>query len=270
METKKKGNVGIVILIIILVLALAGSIVYIVYDKYSNKVEEETVTNSTSTKTKEKEQEVEEENINVNSIFIQDLISRYDVKEAVDSGIVLYKYLYSYKELTPANMDNDYVRYIVGQDASRGLFDNSFSSDDFQKSCKKLFGNQITLTDSDIKYPGSSLSVMHYCTECATKFYVSTDAQAGLGVSSFKVQRKIVSAIKSNDQLIVEVAVAIIDTETSKVYKGMQDERTPILELEGVTADSFDINRDYSNLAKKKYTFDYVKAENNYILSSIK
>ena len=81
--------------------------------------------------------------------------------------------------------------------------------------------------------------------------------------NTYKLDRKVVKSIKKKNS--IEINVAVLFTSANKVYKTPDDDSV----IDGVKASDFDIDKDYTKLNQYKYTFNYDKSSDNYILDSI-
>lgn len=257
---KKKSNPLLTVLLMILTLAIGAGGSYYYFEVLNKEV--------VSTKVEEKE-EVEKdtaEELKPDSLFVKNLVTDYDYYTVFSTD--LYNVLYSQEKLEVNSLDESYKRALVAIKASRFLGNVGFSGEDFQLAVKELFGPNMTLENKD------------FDVGCAASYeydqendYYSFKESGGCGGTSFSsLERKIVKAVKKENTLEINVAVAIKNTEEDKVYKNYvtnPDGTDASQVIEDVTATTFDIDKDYSKLNQYKYTFNYDVENNNYYLASI-
>ena len=250
----KKRNPFVMFLIMVICLALGAGASYYYFEIYTEKdVKEEKIDPKV-----EEESKVEE--IKPTSLFINELIKNYD--HSMISSIEIYPKLYSQNKVAVKDLDETYLRTLVAKMANRNLGNASFTSEDFQNSVTKLFGNQVTLEDKTISADGGCTKV-----EFKDSYYNTTIGECG-GTSTYAVVRKIVKAVKTDKNLEVNVAVAV--TDGNKIYK-KYNATTNVgeEELTDVVYASFDIEKDYTKFNQYKYTFNYDNENNNYYLTTI-
>lgn len=264
---KNKGGKGLAFFLLILGLAIGGVGGYFGYS-YLNKTDKP--------KTVKKEQkEVKEEKLNVDGTYVKELISKYDLDNTTLEEINLAEYTTLFKddEVTASAIDKDYIKYIAGIDAYRGLYNNqSFTSDELKESIKKLFGDKVEVDDEDIIYPYSEpkLIVMTYNTDNTTYTHNKSSENKALPTSTISFKRKVVDAVKTDSNIYITVAIAILDTESDKVYKVSDAEGKLDKEVEGLTASTIDMAKDYKKFNSYKYSYIYDEESDNYVLDSIK
>ena len=261
----KKSNPLVTILLMILSLAIGigGSYYYFeIFNKDENS--EKIITKKNNTK---EEKTIDSEEISPDSVYIEDLISNYDFK--IVSDIEIYDALYRSEKTEIKDLNEIYLRALAAIKANRNLGGVAFSSSDFQNAVTLLFGKQVNLEDKSI-YDGKTCINVKY--DNSSDIYLLGETACG-GISVTELERKIVKVVKKDDdELKVNVAVAIINTEENKVYKNSvtNPDGTDGSELiENVTATTFDIDKDYSKLNQYQYTFKYDKDNSNYYLESI-
>lgn len=263
----KKGHPVLMTFLLILFLA-GGTALGWYFSGYINKFlnKEETKTEKKETK---KVTKINEEEISPNSIYIKNLISDYDFY-TVDNA-TLYTSLYSKDKTEIKDLDDIYLRAIAAKKANKSLSGVFFSSEQFQDAVTLLFGNQLTLEDKSI-FNGKSCVNIQY--DSSTKYY--SEGETACGGSGFPtLERKIVKAVKNKDTIDVNVAVVIFSGDPTvnkvfKTYNESSDDQNNLGEVvEGVTRDTFDIDKDYTKLNQYKYTYNYDKDNNNYYLTTI-
>mgnify|MGYP004633652895 FL=1 len=263
----KKGHPVLMTFLLILFLA-GGTALGWYFSGYINKFlnKEETKTEKKETKEVTK---INEEEISPNSIYIKNLISDYDFYTV--GNATLYTSLYSKDKTKIKDLDDIYLRAIAAKKANKSLSGVFFSSEQFQDAVTLLFGNQLTLEDKSI-FNGKSCVNIQY--DSSTKYY--SEGETACGGSGFPtLERKIVKAVKNKDTIEVNVAVVIFSGDPTvnkvfKTYNESSDDQNNLGEVvEGVTRDTFDIDKDYTKLNQYKYTYNYDKDNNNYYLTTI-
>lgn len=263
----KKGHPVLMTFLLILFLA-GGTALGWYFSGYINKFlnKEETKTEKKETKEVTK---VNEEEISPNSIYIKNLISDYDFYTV--GNATLYTSLYSKDKTEIKDLDDIYLRAIAAKKANKSLSGVFFSSEQFQDAVTLLFGNQLTLEDESISNGKSCVNIQY---DSSTKYY--REGETACGGSGFPtLERKIVKAVKNKDTIEVNVAVVIFSGDPTvnkvfKTYNESSDDQNNLGEVvEGVTRDTFDIDKDYTKLNQYKYTYNYDKDNNNYYLTTI-
>lgn len=246
------------IIIIILLLGLVGTSGYIVYDNFlqdENKEQKQTANENTS-----QEPTTNEENLKVNSLYIKNLIERYN------GGIYAYQFLYNDSPVTTTNLDDNFIRYTVSMNLGN-VYTDTIDIEDFRDKTKKLYGPNLNIADESINYPGITNPTMQVMelTEYATgeKYYRYTDVfeHAGLGTGKKVLNQKIIAATKKDNKILINVAVAL--TDENGVYQPTGEV------IDGLTAQTFNIDNDYDKINKYQYTFIYNEDNYNYYLESI-
>lgn len=263
----KKGHPVLMTFLLILFLA-GGTALGWYFSGYINKFlnKEETKTEKKETKEVTK---INEEEISPNSIYIKNLISDYDFYTI--GNATLYTSLYSKDKTEIKDLDDIYLRAIAAKKANKSLSGVFFSSEQFQDAVTLLFGNQLTLEDKSISNGKSCVNIQY---DSSTKYY--SEGETACGGSGFPtLERKIVKAVKNKDTIEVNVAVVIFSGDPTvnkvfKTYNESSDDQNNLGEVvEGVTRDTFDIDKDYTKLNQYKYTYNYDKDNNNYYLTTI-
>lgn len=264
---EKKGGKGFAFIMLLLGIALGGAAGYFGYS-YLNDTDTPKVV-------KKEKKEVKEEKLNVEGNFVKDLVSKYDLDNTTIEEINLAEYttLFKDEEVLASAIDKDYVKYVSGIDAYRGLYNNqSFTSEELKESVKKLFGDKVQVEDEDIIYPYSDpkLVVMTYNKNDNNYSHTKSSENKSLPTSTIGFKRKIVDAVKKDNNVTITVAIAILDTESDKVYQVSDAEGKLDKEVEGLTASTIDMSKDYKKFNNYKYSYIYDSATDNYLLDSIK
>lgn len=266
-NNNKKGH-PILITILLILFLVGGTALGWYFSGYINKFlnKEETKTEKKETKEVTK---ASDEEISPNSLYIKNLISDYDFYALSNADI--YTALYSKDKVEIKDLDDIYLRAIAAKKANKSLSGVSFSSDEFKDAVELLFGNQLTLEDKSI-FNGKTCVNIQY--DSSSKYYSEGETACG-GTALPTLERKIIKAVKKEDIIEVNVAVAIFsgDPTVNKVFKTYtenNDDQNNLGEVvEGATKDTFDIDKDYTKLNQYKYTFNYDKDNNNYYLTTI-
>lgn len=249
----KKSHTGLIVVVMLIIGFLiggAGSYYYFeVMNKDSNNAKEpESVV-----------EKVEKREVSKDSVYVKELIDSYDVSYI--SNVEVYDKLYLKEKTTPLDLDEEYLRSCVMKKANNSL--NQYIDVDgekYQDNVKKLFGNQVTLENK-------SYEIASGCTKYSYengRYSLAPVAGGCGGTSMSKMERVITKATKYASKLEVEVAVAIVDGESNKVYTGINKN-----EVVGVSADTFNIQGNIDKLAKYKYTFSYDALNDGYYLNYI-
>lgn len=266
-KKKKKSNPLLIFLLMVLAFALGGIGTYYYFEIYQEK---ENI--SSNSKEVQKKTEKEEKEFNPNGTFITDLLERYD--SYVITNCEIYENLYNKKSRVVSELDKEEIKYLVAKEAlniNRGKTPTYFSSEDFHKAAIRLFGTNLTVEDGNINlYPNKEGAIFTYDKE--NNQYTYHAPEVG-GTTTYTMERKNIKAIRNKDTLEVTVAIAILDSNTKKIYKGYNSAATNgslgVEEVEGFTTDTFTIDKDYSKLDHYLYTFDYDTTNDNYVLTSI-
>lgn len=251
-SNKKRINpiLTIVLMILSLALGVGGTYYYFEFIDNSKEPVKKVVT--------EKEDNKE---LSPDSIFITNLISKYDYYSISNSEI--FTNLYKEDSLKVEAIDEMYLKDLVAKNASKDLATSTFTSEDFKTSTEELFGDKISLTDTDITSYSTKCDCLKY--NSTTKMYTPTSSICN-ETTDLSMRRKIVKSLTKNETLEVVVAPALLDKEY--VYKSVESDK-PIDKIEGVTPETFDIDKDYTKLNQYKYTFDYDQENNIYRLNKI-
>lgn len=254
----KKRNPFTTFLIIIICLALGagGSYYYFeIFNKTDSTVKNEAVKNDSNKKEKI---DSSNEEIKPTSTYIKELIEKYDTTETQYKPVI-YQNLYSKDKIMATDLDNDYVQKLGVANIRNNFY---FTEDELNDSLTDLFGkDKFKAVEKEIEF----------ANDCSTYKYnnklYTLEVNTGCGgISTLTMKRKIVKAEKTDNNLYVNVAVAL--TDGNKIYKGYDGEKATD-ELADYTYQTFDIEKDYAKLNQYKYTFDFDKNNNNYYLESI-
>lgn len=239
------------IIIIILLLGLVGTSSYIVYDNFiqdENKEQKQTTDENTS-----QEPTTNEENLNTNSIYLKELIDRYNYYFINDSD--LEKILYGKNNTTTNDFSEDFIKQTAVH-ASNEKY--GYTTEQFHEQIRKLYGPNITIKDSSF-----AMNCGTYEFDIINNMYIRKESDGCGGSSMSYLNRKIVEAKKAEDKLLIDVAVARVDTADNIVLS------TSGQVIDGLTAETFNIDNDYDKINKYQYTFIYDEENYNYYLESI-
>ncbi len=264
---KNKRNPFLTILLMLFAFALGGIGTYYYFEIYHAKEDI-----SSKNKEVQKKTEKKEEELNPDGVFITNLIERYD--SYVITNCEIYESLYNKKSHVVSELDQEEIKYLIAKEAlniNRGKNPTYFSSEDFHKAAIRLFGTNLTVEDGNINlYPNVDGAIFTYDRENNQYNYKAPEVG---GTTTYTMERKNIKAIRNKESLEVTVAIAILDSNTKKVYRGYNSKATNgslgVEEVEGFTTDTFTIDKDYSKLDQYRYTFDYDTTNDNYILTSI-
>lgn len=254
----KKRNPFVTFLIMIICLAIGAGASYYYFEVYAkdNNNDDKVISKCIDANTVKKYEE-----ISPSSIFIQDLVEKYDDYTYFD--VKVYQQLYGKDKTTVSDLDLDYIKRVAVGSVVR--IPNSFAKDKLKDGIDKLFGkDKIKYEDSTIDF--TDFGCGQYKLQNDLYTYVKGDGCGG--TTLYNMSRKIVKTYKENDKLYVNVAIAIDDG--NKVYK-KYNSTTSLAEeeLTDVVYASFDIDKDYTKLNQYQYTFNYDKELDNYYLESI-
>ena len=241
----KKNNGFVTTILMILCIGIGIGLSYCYYEVYgSDSKDKENIDVSKNN----------EEELLPDGVFSTSLVERYDAYNLNSSDI--YNSLYSKNKIKAENISLDYIKAVV---VKRTLYLNGnyseveFTKDDFDRSLKELFGDKVSISDDDIlgfKYDNKSKEYTY-------------DEEKEKEEDNYKQTKKIVKSIKKKDS--IEINVAVLFTSSNKVYKAPNEDSV----IDGVKSSDFDIDKDYKKLNQYKYTFNYDKSSDNYILDSI-
>lgn len=255
---KGKSKIGVVILCIAMLLVGVGG-TYLFLNSNSKLI-----TKTTATKEEKKEEKKEElYEYKTTSPFITGLIERYDYSGM--TNVEIFERYYSKDEVKVTDIDKNYIKILIAIAANQGIVYPSFTSEQFQNAKTMLFGNGITIEDSDIDV-GCGNAIKYYSDNKTYIYYTSGGGCGGTTVQS--MLRKITGVKNNGDTLEVTVSAAIANAVTKKVYKDSANTQ----EIVGVTlSENYTIaDADYDKLLKFTYYFSYDKENNNYYLTTIK
>ncbi|MDO5003068.1 MAG: hypothetical protein Q4E39_02435 [bacterium] len=256
-KKNKKRNPFITFLIIIVCLALGAFGSYYYFEIFNKTSDDKTSTEQKNTNNSVVQKEDTEE-ILPTSTYIEKLIEKYDTTETQYKPVI-YQNLYSKDKIMASDLDNEYVQKLGVANIRNSFY---FTEDELNNSLAELFGkDKFKAVEKEIEFTN----------DCSTYKYnnksYTLEVNTGCGgTSTLTMKRKIVKAEKKDNNLYVNVAVAL--TDGNKIYKGYDGEKATD-ELADYTYQTFDIEKDYAKLNQYKYTFDYDKDNNNYYLESI-
>ncbi len=242
----KKNNGFVTTILMILCIGIGIGLSYCYYEVYGS--------NSSKDKRNADISKDKVEELLPDGVFSTSLIERYDAYNLGSTSI--YKALYSKDKIKVRDISLDYVKDVVVRRAlyfSDDYSNISFSKDNFDRALKELFGDKVSILDDDVvgfKYDSKS-----------KKYTYDEDREKE--ENTYKLDRKVVKSIKKKNS--IEINVAVLFTSANKVYKTPNDDSV----IDGVKALDFDIDKDYTKLNQYKYTFNYDKNGDNYILDSI-
>ncbi len=249
----EKKNKGLVIIIVILSLLLIAGGIYILIDKgvLSFNKQKENITSENETNKEQPSEKKEEVMLSADSVFVKDLIERYD-KSKISSMDIINRWYKSEKTLASdqslTEMKADAIFYQLG---------DYFTSEQLHDKVHQLYGPSINFTDETFEIDGG----------CSKYIYnngqYSKDVTAGGcgGTSAGKMVRKILSAKIVDEQLYIVVAVGIDNGMTENV----EDLNKNIIS----SSSEFDIEKDYDRLSKYEYQFIFDKENYNYYLQEV-
>ena len=241
----KKNNGFITTILMILCVGIGILLSYCYYEVYGSNFSKDKKSVSVSKNN--------EEELLPNGVFSTSLIERYNVYNLGSTNI--YQALYSKDKIKAEDISLDYIKAVAVKRAlylSNDYSDVSFSKDDFDRSLKELFGDKVSISDDDI-------SGFKYNSKSKKYIYEDGDRED----DNYRIDKKIVKSIKKKNS--IEINVAVLFTSSDKVYKTPDDNGV----IDGVRLSDFDIDKDYTELNQYKYTFNYDKSTDNYILDSI-
>lgn len=259
-KPKKRNPIGIIFLMILCLLVGAGGTYY--YFEIMNKEENNTIKSSAKEENKEEE-------LNPDGLFVHTLIENYDFY--LISNIEIFDHLYVNDKTEVKDIEEYYLRNLAGIKAQKSLDNTGFSSEEFQNAVTLLFGQNVVLENKDLSdNKEDSGRCYSYKYNEESKYYEVQQPSGCGGTTTLSLERKIVKATKKKEQLEINVAIAIEDSETKKIYNLYKDGTGVSDEVVGITLDSFDIDKDYEKLNQYQYKFEYDQENNNYYLVSIK
>ena len=248
------------ILIVILLIGFLGVSFYLVYDKVLKK-EPETVQKNQEEEDQENitDVEIQRNEMDANSLFVQELIERYDYYQI--TNVEISNTLYQVDSITSSSLDRNYLMQTARKNMGQmnPEFPSSFSNEEMFRYIQKLYGPAVSLE------PGSfgTDSCGSYQYNAATGEYTYVQSMGCGGISASSMERKIVSAIQEDNQILVEVAVAILNGYTNTVDNPIGGA------INGLTPDTFNIENDYDKVSHYQYKFVYDENTYNYYLDSI-
>lgn len=260
-EKKRSKWFLVTILLMILCLGIGIGITYFYLEVYRN-----TVTTTEEEQNDDSNAAIEEE-ISPTSLFVKELISNYDYETMSETEI--FEVLYNKDKIYVKDLEESYLRALAVKKANQWVEGIGFSSEEFQDSVVMLFGSQVLLKDQDFSLRNACIEIQY---DSQNKFYTAVETDGCGSTTVYSMQRKIIKAIKKENSMEINVAVAIINDNTKKIFRGYDSslsENAGIDEVDGITKDTFDIDKDYSKLNQYKYTFNYDSDNNNYYLVSV-
>ena len=250
-----KKNIVIAILAFCLLVAVG-------YISYNNMFkEEQELTTEKEDKTEknevdnvtEQEESSKVENLDINSAFVKDLIERYDYFDIANTEIS--NALYKKENLTSNEISMDYIKKTAINQMSQR---NSFSKEELSQKVKQLYGPNVQVTDGNV----GSEACGYYSFDANDNMYTYTKGTGCGGIAMESMERKIISATKENNTVLITVAVAILSYPSFIT--------TPMGEaITSLNYDTFNIETDYNQLSQYQYKFSYDEANYNYYLESI-
>lgn len=258
----KKKNTGVVVcigLIAGLLIGLGGA--YLFFSMNPKLITKTSI--STDVEEKEDNNEKTIENFKTTSLFIKNLIERYDHHHITNTET--FERLYSKDETKVTDLSKDIIKILSAKEANRNLIQTNFTEEEFQNAKTILFGNNITLENGDINL-NSCGDVIKY--QSTSKYYYHVQGGGCGGASASTMLRKITKVENTGDTLEVTVAAGILDTTSNKVY--MDTKRTQEITGVQVLANNTISDSDYDKLPKFTYHFSYDEENNNYYLTTIK
>lgn len=263
-KQNKKSPIFIIFLFL-LALGIGAFGSYYYFEVYQSPQE------SVSSKKDVQDEKMEQEELNPEGVFVKNLISRYDIYTIFEHE--LCEILYNEEKVVVNDWDQNVISILAAKDASNqsgGISTNRFSNEEFHNSVVKLFGTDKIVKDQDIQY---HLGEATYIYDANTGYYHYKEPQGLGGTTTYTFERKNLKAETNGEVLKVTVAIALLDTNTKKVYKKYQAKASNGVvvtdEVEGITIDNFSIDKDYDKLDQYQYTFHYDKENNNYFLTEI-
>lgn len=242
---EKKSNKGFGIFLLCIAFLLIGAgLSYYYLTVYANKGKTQVNTDVKS--------------LNTSGVLVNELISRIDY----DDGCGINSYLYKKSILTANDMDDNYKRALIAQEAYGKKIDGNitFTEEKFQQASKILFGSTINL--SDINMTNICPNIIF---DSANQVYREVQTVCNRTCNPLKTVRYIVKAEQTDKNIYITVAVANIEEVTKKVYNTNDNNSV----IQGIDGNVFDIAVDYEKVNNYKYTYNYDSENNNYIFKSI-
>lgn len=259
-KPKKRNPIGIIFLMILCLLLGAGGTYY--YFEVMNKKQPQKLEDNNIKK------EEKEEELNPDGVYIRSLIADYDF--SLIDNMTIYEQLYSREKTEIKDIDEYYLRNLVGIKAQRSLENRGFSGDDFQDSVKLLFGPHFVLENKDLSDNADDAGRCYsYKYNEESKNYEFQEPMGCGGTSPFSLKRKIIKATKDKEKIKINIAVAIVDSESKKVYRSYKEGVGVGDEVEKLSIDRFDMDKDYDQVNQYQYLFQYDLENNHYYLVSI-
>ena len=253
----KKKHTGLLVVIFLLSgLLLGGGCCYYYLTAYKGFKK---CPKTTSVVKDNKDNTQEKVSYDVSSIFVKDLIARYDY--AAPSSSNIYRTLYTGNFVSSA-MSND-LKLILAFANTNHSINGNVTKDELDVAMKKLFGSNFSYTDGTVKNCGScncgDLNFYNYDDYKAYSYVAGNECGC---TTNEAMLRKIVATNYVDGKLTVTVAACIKKGDDNNIYD--MDSIYPNLK-----ADSFDIDKDYDKINNYNYNFVYDKENNNFYLESI-
>ena len=255
-EKPKKRHTGLIVFIVLIsgIMMGAGGCYY--YFFYMNKPDNKCNTSKTV-----KKDLFENQDLDVDSVFVKDLVSRYD--EYALSSSEIYDNLYKSDINSTKDMDSNIKNAIAYKNIGLSIY-NSFTNDELNDQYVKLFGDKDSMKEEDFSY---GCGVFKY-DKVEKKYKYSPSAGCASENDNSSLVRKILKAKIKDNNVYINVAVGI------KKVNDKNNKEINILNRDGVIEDvdgtSFDIDKDYNKLDKVQYKFMYDAGNRNFYLVSIK
>ena len=248
---EKKGHPFLVFLIMLLCIGIGAGASYYYFEVYKDSDK------SSDKKTIKEEPKVTTEQLQPTSRFIVKLIDKYG-----SGTLKSYDELYSKEKTMITDLSVDYAQKLAALNIMGVGF---FTKADLQSSLDELFGkDKIKSDDKDI--------IIDDCEKLKyndDRYLLYTETNCG-GTTSFDVKTKIVKAEKNLETNVLTVNVAVAITDGNKVYKSYDvDAKTAKDEIATLTAETLNMDSDYTKFNQYKYTFNYDNDNNDYYLESI-
>lgn len=250
-----------IILCILLVMSVCGFCIYYQIENHDKN------------NVKNPETQKIEEKIDTNSDIVTISMNKFSILNDTFVAGNMFGYLYRKNNYTVDNIDND-VKLMLGTEQLY-LKDDNFKYGNFpvvktksemQNEIQKIFGNDVTYSDSNINLNCKTLGTY----DNTNQTYTFTESDGCGGTLTPYIETKIIEAIKYDDKLEIIEKMAYVDyTEKdneliTNVHKNEND-----LNVIGNLKENDDIFTLYNDkLDSYKYTFKYKNG--NYYFESIK
>ncbi|MBQ2640305.1 MAG: hypothetical protein IJF92_06075 [Bacilli bacterium] len=252
-EKPRKRHTGLIVFLVLIAGILIGAGGCYYYFEYMHK-------DTTKTVVKCDKEDTTEEKLDVDSVLVKDLVARYDQYNTDTEDV--YNNIYKQDIKKVSDIDAKTRLMMAYENTGVGLF-NGFTSDELNTSYTKLFGNEVSFSDSDFTYACGNFKY----DSIEKKYTYEPSAGCG-GTSSSSLLRKITTAKIDDNNLYINVSVGL------KKAKENSSSEFEILgrygAIDDINSTTFDIDKDYKKLDKMQYKFSYDKNNHNYYLVSIK